>query len=96
MSVVVPVSDVGAVALPVLVGVALLGERPTPAAWVGIVAAVPALWLVSQVPGPDRARSDGPRVTAGVPAALVASAGFGVQFLAMAQVGEAAACGPWS
>ncbi|MET8560894.1 EamA family transporter [Streptomyces flaveolus] len=87
MSVVVPVSDVGAVALPVLVGVAFLGERPAAAAWVGIVAAVPALWLVAQASGPGQGRGIKPPVTAGVPAALVASAGFGVQFLAMAQVG---------
>ncbi|MER6682629.1 EamA family transporter [Streptomyces olivaceoviridis] len=85
MSVVVPVSDVGAVALPVLVGVALLGERPAAVAWVGIAAAVPALWLVSQASGPGRC--GGSPATAGVPAALAASAGFGVQFLAMAQVG---------
>lgn len=132
MSVVVPVSDVGAVALPVLVGVAFLGERPAAVAWAGIAVAVPALWLVAQATGPgtdggsagpgtegcsagpgmegcsaapgtdrrstapgtdrrstapgaDR-RAAGP-VTAGVPAAVVASAGFGVQFLAMAQVG---------
>ncbi|MEU6592194.1 EamA family transporter [Streptomyces sp. NPDC046881] len=86
MSVVVPVSDVGAVALPVLVGVAFLGERPAAVAWIGIAAAVPALWLVAQAsgPGPDGGRAP---VTAGVPAALAASAGFGVQFLAMAQVG---------
>ncbi|MET7433849.1 MULTISPECIES: EamA family transporter [Streptomyces] len=87
MSVVVPVSDVGAVALPVLVGVAFLGERPAAAAWVGIVAALPALWLVTQASGPGRERGINLPVTAGVPAALVASAGFGVQFLAMAQVG---------
>ncbi|MGW2100105.1 EamA family transporter [Streptomyces olivaceoviridis] len=85
MSVVVPVSDVGAVALPVLVGVALLGERPAAVAWVGIAAAVPALWLVSQASGPGP--GGGSPATAGVPAALAASAGFGVQFLAMAQVG---------
>ncbi|MET8768066.1 EamA family transporter [Streptomyces sp. NPDC004658] len=87
MSVVVPVSDVGAVAVPVLVGVAFLGERPAAVAWVGIVAAVPALWLVAQASGPARPREISPPVTVGVPAALVASAGFGVQFLAMAQVG---------
>src|SRR5882757_1859965 len=48
MSVVVPVSDVGAVALPVLVGVVLLGERPAALVWVGMAAVLPALWLVSQ------------------------------------------------
>ncbi|MFG2191526.1 EamA family transporter [Streptomyces sp. NPDC048639] len=47
MSVVVPVSDVGAVALPVLVGIAVLGERPSALALFGMVVAVPAIWLVS-------------------------------------------------
>ncbi|MEW2511332.1 EamA family transporter [Streptomyces sp. NPDC046870] len=87
MSVVVPVSDVGAVALPVLVGVAFLGERPAAVAWAGIAVAVPALWLVAQAAGPGTDRHGAGPVTAGVPDALAASAGFGVQFLAMAQVG---------
>ncbi|AJP05491.1 multidrug DMT transporter permease [Streptomyces cyaneogriseus subsp. noncyanogenus] len=86
MSVVVPVSDVGAVALPVLVGVCFLGERPGVPAWLGIAAVLPALWLVSQSsPEPDGTHQRG-TVSAGVPSALVASVGFGVQFLAMAQV----------
>ncbi|MFJ6392947.1 GRP family sugar transporter [Streptomyces sp. NPDC091972] len=84
MSLVVPVSDVGAVALPVLVGVCFLGERPAPPAWVGIAAVLPALWLVSQSsPAPDDKQRT---LSAGVPSALIASVGFGVQFLAMAQV----------
>ncbi|MFF5547610.1 hypothetical protein [Streptomyces olivaceoviridis] len=56
MSVVVPVSDVGAVALPVLVGVAFLGERPAAVAWAGIAVAVPAPWLVAQAAGPGTER----------------------------------------
>ncbi|MFF8973057.1 GRP family sugar transporter [Streptomyces sp. NPDC014995] len=85
ISVVVPVSDVGAVALPVLVGVSFLGERPAPPAWVGIAAVLPTLWLVSQsTQEPDDKRRG--TVSAGVPSALVASVGFGIQFLAMAQV----------
>jgi drug/metabolite transporter (DMT)-like permease len=52
MSVVVPVSDVTAVAVPVVIGISLLGERPAAAALAGIAAAFPALWLVSR--GPDR------------------------------------------
>lgn len=85
MSVVVPVSDVGAVALPVLVGVCFLGERPAAPAWAGIAAVLPALWLVSQ----NSADPAAPRrrlISAGVPSALIAGVGFGVQFLAMAQV----------
>ncbi|MEU1102732.1 EamA family transporter [Streptomyces tibetensis] len=86
MSVVVPVSGVGAVALPVLVGVCLLGERPALPAWVGIAAVLPALWLVSQDSSSLGHKQRG-TPAAGVPSALIASVGFGVQFLAMAQVG---------
>ncbi|MEV6500854.1 GRP family sugar transporter [Streptomyces prunicolor] len=85
MSVVVPVSDVGAVALPVLVGVVLLGERPAALVWVGMAAVLPALWLVSQ----DTRGTDGERkgaLSEGVPDALVAGVGFGLQFLTVAQV----------
>jgi len=85
MSVVVPVSDVGAVALPVLVGVVLLGERPAALVWVGMAAVLPALWLVSQ-DTPRTARERKGAMSEGVPNALVASTGFGLQFLAMAQV----------
>ncbi|GAB1509327.1 EamA family transporter [Actinophytocola sp. KF-1] len=77
MSVVVPVSAVGGVALPVLVGVALLGDRPSALAWAGIVAAVPALWLVARTPGPAK--------PAGLTDALLASVGIAVQYLALAQ-----------
>ncbi|MEV6316133.1 EamA family transporter [Streptomyces sp. NPDC051776] len=63
MSVIVPVSDVGAVALPVLVGIAVLGERPSVLALFGMVVAVPAIWLVSggalRRPRPGRADDGG-------------------------------------
>lgn len=77
MSVVVPVSAVGGVTLPVIVSVAVLGERPSPVAWAGIAAALPALWLV--------ARSDGSGKPPAVGDALVACAGIAVQYLALAQ-----------
>lgn len=79
MSVVVPVSAVVGVALPVVVSVVVLGERPTALAWVGIVVALPALWLV--------ARTEGSAKPAAVPDALVASVGFAIQYLALAQAG---------
>jgi drug/metabolite transporter (DMT)-like permease len=80
MSIVVPTSAVGGIALPVLVGVAMLGERPPPLAWSGIALAVPALWLVSRGPV---SRDDGPRAAVGD--GLISSAGIALQYLALAQ-----------
>lgn len=77
MSVVVPVSAVVGVALPVIASVVLLGERPTLLAWAGVVVALPALWLVS--------RTDGGGKPGGLGDALIASAGFAVQYFALAQ-----------
>lgn len=76
MSVVVPITAVGGLALPVLAGVALLGDRPTPMAIAGMVLAVPALWLLSWSPG-HTGSVDG----------LVAGLGVAVQYLALAQAG---------
>ncbi|MEV0614863.1 DMT family transporter [Nonomuraea sp. NPDC050404] len=88
-SVVVPLSDVGAVALPVLVGVVLLGDRPGLGAWCGIVAALPALWLVS------RSDHDGaPATASGAGDGLVAGAAFALQFVAIAQADPAAGLWP--
>lgn len=83
MSVVVPISAVGGVALPVLVGVALLGSRPTPLAWLGIALVLPALWLVSRT----RDVVVG-QVGADTIDALIASAGIALQYVALAQAGS--------
>lgn len=93
MSVVVPLSDVGAVALPVLVGVALLGDRPSPLAWLGIAAAFPALWLVSRRHA-TRGRQRGPAAAAGTVDGLVAGLGFAVQFVAISRV-DVTVAGLW-
>ncbi|WP_247617189.1 EamA family transporter [Streptomyces sp. MK37H] len=71
MSVVVPVSDVTAVGLPVLAGIALLGDRPSLPALTGIALGLPALWLVSRgEPRPTAARAETPGATrAGTPGA---------------------------
>lgn len=79
MGVVAPVSGVGAVAVPVLVG-ALTGERPGTAVWVGIVLALPAIWLVSREPAETSAGGSG------LVDGLVAGLGFGTLFAALAQV----------
>lgn len=89
MSVVVPVSAVGGVAIPVLVGVALLGDRPSVLAWIGISVAVPALWLVSQT----RSRA-GSAATSATLDGLIASLGIALQYIALAQAGPAAGIWP--
>lgn len=88
MSVVVPVSAVGGVALPVLVGVALLGERPSFITWSGVVVVVPALWLVS------RGRATGPPTGPALRDGLLSGVGIAVQYLGLAQAGPAAGLWP--
>jgi uncharacterized membrane protein len=87
MSVVVPISAVGGVALPVLIGVALLGDRPSTPSWLGIAVAVPALWLVSRT-----RRRSGPSTGAALDG-LIASGGIALQYIALAQAGPQA--GSW-
>lgn len=80
MGVVAPVSGVGAAAIPVLAGVAL-GERPSTLVWLGIVLALPSIWLVSQEPveGPAQGPS-------GFRDGVGAGLGFGGLFVALAQI----------
>jgi len=83
MGLVAPISAVGAVALPVLVGVAL-GERPSWLVWVGVLTALPGIWLVSRETTPDRpARTRGALVDG-----ATAGAGFGILFIALAQISD--------
>lgn len=89
MSVTVPVTAVGGIALPVLVGVAFLGERPSLAAWAGVAVGVPALWFVSQTSRESARRVDRIPVDA-----LIAGAGIAVQYLTLAQPAEAAGLWP--
>ena len=81
MGLVAPISAVGAAVLPVLVGVAL-GERPSWLAWIGVLAALPGIWLVSRETTSDRpARTRGPLVDG-----AIAGAGFGILFIALGQI----------
>ncbi|GHJ41610.1 EamA family transporter [Streptomyces sp. TS71-3] len=85
-SVVVPLSDVAAVALPVLVSVALLGDRPNAVAWIGIALSPFALWLVSRSRSADAGSSGVPaaeRTASGAREGLIAGAGFALQFIAL-------------
>ncbi|WP_063020878.1 DMT family transporter [Nocardia niwae] len=89
MSVVVPVSAVGGVALPVLIGTVVLGQHPALSAWAGIAVALPALWLVA-----GGATGTGPIAGGAVGDGLIASAGIAVQYLALARAGPASGIWP--
>lgn len=86
MGVVAPISGVGAVLVPVaaaLVG----GERPGSLVWLGILVALPAIWLVSREPDGDRAPA---AAGSGLADGVLAGLGFGSLFAALAQVSEQA------
>ncbi|OLF17035.1 DMT family transporter [Actinophytocola xanthii] len=85
MGLVAPVSGVGAAVLPVLVGVAL-GERPSWLVWVGVLVALPGIWLVSRESTSDRSASARRALVDGA----VAGVGFGTLFIALAQISEEA------
>jgi drug/metabolite transporter (DMT)-like permease len=91
MGVVAPVSGVGAVAVPVLVGV-VTGERPDLSVWSGVVLALPAIWLVSREPtgtveGSVEGTADGTvSPGSGTLDGILAGLGFGALFAALAQI----------
>jgi len=90
MGVVAPVSGVLAVILPVAVGVAT-GERPGPLVWLGIVAAVPAIWLVAREPSTGPVSGPG---GSGLRDGVLAGLGFGALFTCLGQVPEDAGFSP--
>jgi uncharacterized membrane protein len=85
MNVAGPLSAVGAAGIPVLVALAI-GQSLSTAAVIGIVFAIPGIWLV--------ASESGPRGRGGVGEGLLAGAGFGVLFLCLDQAGDAAGLWP--
>ena len=90
MSVVAPVSAVGAALVPVLAGT-LGGERLSLVVWLGIVVALPGIWLVSSTTD-ELSRSDTDRpgrrtsTAEGLVDGILAGLGFGVLFAALGQV----------
>lgn len=94
MSVVAPLSAVGAAVLPVVVGVTT-GDRPTMLAWVGIACALPAIWLVSAGEGDENVTGEHvTRDSTGVLDGILAGLGFGFLFVALGQVPEGAGLVP--
>ncbi len=88
MGVVAPVSAVGAVLVPLVVGVTT-GERPAVIGWLGILLALPGIWFVSREDGaPDSPGS------AGLVDGILAGLGFGLLFAALGQVGDDAGYWP--
>jgi drug/metabolite transporter (DMT)-like permease len=83
MGVVAPVSGVGAVVVPVLVGV-VTGERPDLSVWSGVVLALPAIWLVAREPTTTVAGTAA--AGSGVLDGVLAGLGFGTLFAALAQI----------
>jgi uncharacterized membrane protein len=90
MSVVAPVSGVGAAVVPVLVGVGT-GERPDLLVWAGIVLALPGIWLVASTP---REAGSTASVAAGLVDGVVAGLAFGALFAALGQVPDTAGFWP--
>jgi drug/metabolite transporter (DMT)-like permease len=88
MGVVAPVSGVGATLLPVLIGVAT-GERPSLLVWLGMLVALPGIWLVSREDA-----ATGPTGASGFLEGALAGSGFGVLFAALGQVPEDAGLWP--
>lgn len=105
MGVVAPVSGVVSAVLPVLAGL-LAGERPAALVWLGIVLALPAIWLVARTPeemvdhtGDHAGDHTGARVAstaAGIRDGVLAGLGFGLSFAAIAQVPDSAGMWPVS
>ena len=93
MGVVAPVSAVGAALLPVVVGV-VTGERPSALVWLGVLVALPAIWLVSSEPADLVAGQVPPGAAAGVLDGVAAGAGFGFLFSATGQVDDGAGYWP--
>jgi uncharacterized membrane protein len=88
MAVVAPLSAITAAALPVLVGLST-GERPGILSMIGVLIALPAIWLVS-TSGDEPSHAGRSDVIYG----LLAGLGFGAQFSALGQVPEQAGLTP--
>jgi uncharacterized membrane protein len=95
MGVVAPLSALGAAVLPVVVGV-VLGDRPSVPAWVGVLLALPAIWLVSTSTRPESEGDSGrPRAsTAEVVDGLLAGVGFALLFVGLGLAGDGSGLWP--
>ncbi len=87
MAVAGPLSSVGAAALPAVVGAAV-GERLPTLGVVGVVLALPGIWLMSSAATP------GVNVRAGVGDGLLSGCGFALEFVGLERAGDASGLWP--
>lgn len=93
MGVVAPVSGVLAVVVPVIVAVST-GERPGALVWLGILSAVPAIWLVAREPETVTSTSGADSGRSGAGDGIVAGLGFGALFACLGQIPDTAGFWP--
>jgi drug/metabolite transporter (DMT)-like permease len=95
MGVVAPVSGVGAALVPIVVGVSA-GERPGVMAAVGILIALPAIWLIASTDSEAAqvAKAAGPQGPTGFLDGVLAGVGFGVGFVCIDRFHPAAELTP--
>lgn len=86
MAVVSPLAGLLSALIPFALGVGL-GERPRALELVGVLLALPAIWIVS-------ASADAEKGAAGTGMGVVAGIGFGLFFAALAQTGDGAGYWP--
>jgi drug/metabolite transporter (DMT)-like permease len=91
MGVVAPVSAVGAALLPAAIAV-VTGERPSMIVWLGMIVALPGIWLVSREPPPSELEAAGS--AEGFLDGILAGVGFGLLFAALGQVPDGAGYWP--
>lgn len=91
ISVVAPISAVGAAVIPVAVGAAT-GERPGPLVWFGVLLALPGVWLVSG--GAPEGPTDRGPASGGVLEGVLAGLGFGGLFAALGQIPDGSGWAP--
>lgn len=89
MAVAAPLSAVGSAIIPTVVGVAG-GDRLAPLAVMGVIAAFPAIWLVSKPSG----GSPGPAVRSGTIDGLIAGAGLGLLYVGLGKAGDSSGLWP--
>ncbi|MBW3615445.1 MAG: DMT family transporter [Actinobacteria bacterium] len=93
MSVVAPITAVGAATVPLAWGL-IGGERPSPVALAGVLLAVVAVALISRSPDPAPAAQPGRGTDSGVGLAVVAGAAFGTVFVLLDATGPGAGFWP--